>query len=156
WREYLRAAAYLHECGLYSGRHGFHKHSAYFLHHAPLPGFTERETHIIALIVRFHRKRLPCNEDEFFKDLTSEMQHAVRICASFLRLATSLDRTRMGKISELKIHNVGSNKVNLNIVPRTAYDMEFELYDFMKEKKVLEDLFFVTFEVSVSGKLLAG
>ena len=57
-REFLRSAAYLHECGLLLGIQGTISIPFILLRNS-LPGFTTREMQIIATIVRYHRKRIP-------------------------------------------------------------------------------------------------
>ncbi len=147
WREFLRSAAYLHECGLFIGHTGHHKHTFYFIRNASLPGFTTREMQIIATIVRYHRKRMPRENDEVYCDFDKEIQKAVNICAAILRLAVSLDRGRQGKIQEIIVKEGSSNKMSLAVHLRATHDIELEMYEAAIEKKAFENVFASSLEI---------
>ncbi|WP_239364576.1 exopolyphosphatase [Snodgrassella communis] len=51
WQQYIRWAAQLHEIGLDISHTGFHKHAAYILEQADMPGFSRKEQHILATMV---------------------------------------------------------------------------------------------------------
>lgn len=51
WQQYVRWAALLHEIGLDISHTGFHKHAAYILDQADMPGFSRKEQHILATLV---------------------------------------------------------------------------------------------------------
>ncbi|PIT13845.1 exopolyphosphatase [Snodgrassella alvi] len=51
WQQYVRWAAQLHEIGLDISHTGFHKHAAYILDQADMPGFSRKEQHILATMV---------------------------------------------------------------------------------------------------------
>jgi len=51
-------AALLHEIGYTVSHNGFHKHGAYILHNADMPGFSSQEQHQLALLVLGCRGRL--------------------------------------------------------------------------------------------------
>ena len=51
-------AARLHEAGMFVAWPGFHKHGAYLLAHADLPGFSRHEQEVLAALVLGHRGRL--------------------------------------------------------------------------------------------------
>ena len=55
WLQYVRWAARLHEIGLSIAHTGYHKHAAYILEHADMPGFSRKEQHILSLLVLGHR-----------------------------------------------------------------------------------------------------
>ena len=55
---FIQYAALLHEIGLNINSKKRHKHGAYILAHSNMPGFSEQEQHIIALIVRNHRSKI--------------------------------------------------------------------------------------------------
>src|SRR5260370_15099673 len=52
----LEAASYLHDTGHYIGDTRHHRHSYYLVENSDMPGFTERERHLIANLCRYHRK----------------------------------------------------------------------------------------------------
>ena len=55
-RRQLRIVDRLHEIGLSLSHHAFHKHGAYILNHADLPGFSRQQQTRLALLVRNHRR----------------------------------------------------------------------------------------------------
>ena len=54
----LRAAAELHELGLTISHSGYHKHGAYILENADMPGFSRREQTMLSFLVLNHRRKL--------------------------------------------------------------------------------------------------
>ncbi len=87
----LHWAARLHEIGLVVAHNQYHKHAAYLIENADLPGFSRQEQHLLALLVRVHRRKFA---DPLFKDLPKgQSERAVRL-AVVLRLAVLLHRSR--------------------------------------------------------------
>lgn len=54
----LSAAARLHELGLTISHSGYHKHGAYILEYADMPGFSRREQKMLSFLVLNHRRKL--------------------------------------------------------------------------------------------------
>ena len=54
--QYLTWAARLHEIGVSIAHSGYHKHSAYILENADMPGFSRMEQQVLALLVRCQRR----------------------------------------------------------------------------------------------------
>ena len=57
-RQFLTWAAKLHEIGVSVAHSSYHKHSAYILSHADMPGFSKRDQARLARIVLAHRGKL--------------------------------------------------------------------------------------------------
>lgn len=55
WQQYLRWAALVHEIGIDIAHTAYHKHSAYILEQADMPGFSRKEQRILSLLVLGHR-----------------------------------------------------------------------------------------------------
>lgn len=55
WRLYVKWSAMLHEIGLSIAHTAYHKHAAYILENADMPGFSRNEQHILSMIVLGHR-----------------------------------------------------------------------------------------------------
>jgi exopolyphosphatase/guanosine-5'-triphosphate,3'-diphosphate pyrophosphatase len=87
----LRWAARLHEIGLDLAHSGYHRHGAYLLENADMPGFPREEQRLLARLVRWHRRRL---EFEDLADLGPEWQHMAERLIVLLRLAVLLHRNR--------------------------------------------------------------
>jgi exopolyphosphatase/guanosine-5'-triphosphate,3'-diphosphate pyrophosphatase len=86
----LSWAARLHEMGLFVAHNQYHKHGAYVLEHADLPGFSRQEQHALSLLVRAHRRKFPV---KLFEELHEEGVGLGRL-AVLLRLAILLHRNR--------------------------------------------------------------
>ena len=80
----LRWAARVHEVGLDIAHSQYHKHGAYLIEHADLPGFSRQEQQWLALLVRGHRRNLP--SDDRIAELGEEGSALRRLCM-LLRLA---------------------------------------------------------------------
>lgn len=90
----LEAACYLLDVGHYVSDTGHHKHSFYLVSHADLPGFTEAEKRLIALLCRFHRKNMPSSRYPEFIALNAADRRALEFLVPFVRTADALDRSR--------------------------------------------------------------
>ena len=90
-RTWLRWAAEIHEVGLSISHVQFHKHGAYILRGADMPGFTRQEQEFIAFLVRGHRRRLPSQLLHCFSK--DEKTTLLRLCV-LLRLSVLLNRSR--------------------------------------------------------------
>jgi len=86
----LAWAARLHEIGLAVAYSQYHRHGAYLLANADLPGFSRPEQLRLAALVRAHRRKFP---KAVFKDLPGEGKRDRRLAAP-LRLAALLYRNR--------------------------------------------------------------
>jgi exopolyphosphatase / guanosine-5'-triphosphate,3'-diphosphate pyrophosphatase len=93
-REMLWAAAILHDIGTAVDYDDHHRHSRYLVLSAGLPGWSQRETVLIAQMVRYHRKGNPSLEDDFER-LTDDGDDEILLrCAAVLRLAEQFERAR--------------------------------------------------------------
>jgi exopolyphosphatase/guanosine-5'-triphosphate,3'-diphosphate pyrophosphatase len=92
-RELLWAAAILHDIGTAIDYDDHHKHSRYLILNAGLPGFSRRETGLIAQIVRYHRKGSPTLGE--FAPLAQEGDEELLLrCSALVRLAEQFERAR--------------------------------------------------------------
>ena len=85
----LAWAAQLFEIGLSIAYSGHHRHGAYILAHADLPGFTSSDQELLSTLVQNHRRK---PRETAFEDLPAPLA-AKRICC-LLRLAVLLHRSR--------------------------------------------------------------
>src|SRR5262249_34647968 len=86
-RQVLGWAARLHELGTFLSYASYHKHGAYMLRYADLPGFSRDEQQILAGLVLLHRGKLTeSRRDEVGPVLTT----AILRTALLLRLAVRL------------------------------------------------------------------
>ncbi|HIK28799.1 MAG: Ppx/GppA family phosphatase [Oscillatoriaceae bacterium SKW80] len=123
-REFLWAAAILHNCGVYVNHAAHHKHSYYLIRNGELLGYTETEIDVIANIARYHRKSTPKKKHENFRNLPSK-QHRQMVCqlSALLRLAVALDRRQIGAIASVKCeYRPAARELHLHLQPALPDD----------------------------------
>lgn len=87
WHQLICWAAQLHEIGLDISHTGYHKHAAYILEQADMPGFSRKEQHILATLVLGQRGDLR-------KIAEYTNQEVLWLAILALRLATLFCRAR--------------------------------------------------------------
>jgi exopolyphosphatase/guanosine-5'-triphosphate,3'-diphosphate pyrophosphatase len=87
----LRWSARLHEIGLSVAHTGYHKHSAYLLANAHMPGFAREEQRELSAIVIGHRRRLRLPD---FSNVDRERVDEVERLTLIFRVAATLHRGR--------------------------------------------------------------
>ncbi len=105
-RELLWAAAMLHDVGMTISYDDHHKHSAYLIVSAELPGFDPRERALIAQIARYHRKGTP-KLGEMAPLAQGGDEQLLDRCAVILRLAEHLERGRDQSVSQATLRANG-------------------------------------------------
>jgi exopolyphosphatase/guanosine-5'-triphosphate,3'-diphosphate pyrophosphatase len=107
-REWLAAAARLHDIGFSLSEKGHHKHGAYLVRNAPLQGFWPEEVEIIAQVVRHHRGKAPDPvKHEAFRQLAPWHQATVAKLTAILRVADALDRRRRQAVKRVRVEDSG-------------------------------------------------
>jgi exopolyphosphatase/guanosine-5'-triphosphate,3'-diphosphate pyrophosphatase len=126
----LRWAARLHEVGLDIAHSHYHKHGAYLLQHADLPGFPREEQALLAALVGNHRRKLNLAQIE---DLVPPWHLKAEFLIVLLRLAVLLHRARGPRaLPEIDLRPKGRSlealfpKGWLDQHPLTAADLEQE------------------------------
>ena len=99
-RELLDAAALLHDLGTLISYDDHHKHSESLIVNTGLPGFTPRETALIALLTRYHRKNRP-RADTYLSLLDDGDEQRLMQLAAILRLAEFLERGRNANVDDI-------------------------------------------------------
>jgi exopolyphosphatase/guanosine-5'-triphosphate,3'-diphosphate pyrophosphatase len=89
----LKWAAQLHEIGLDVAHSGYHRHGAYLLENADMPGFAREEQLLLARTVGAHRRKLTLAGME---DLIPPWDRLAIYLVALLRLAVLLHRDRGG------------------------------------------------------------
>jgi exopolyphosphatase/guanosine-5'-triphosphate,3'-diphosphate pyrophosphatase len=106
---YIAWASKLHEIGISVAFSGYHKHSAYILANADMPGFSRDEQAKLALLVQAHRRSLnKVAKDIEEHDIGWDMVFAQRLAALFHRSRSdvalpSLQARRQGKKFRLSL-----------------------------------------------------
>jgi exopolyphosphatase / guanosine-5'-triphosphate,3'-diphosphate pyrophosphatase len=123
----LTWACRLHEIGLDVAHSGYHRHGAYLLQHADMPGFAREEQALLARLVGAHRKKLLL---EGMEELTPPWDERALYLILILRLAVLLHRDRSGSpIPE----------VSLTGRPRTL-ELRFRVRSFREHPLTAADL----------------
>jgi exopolyphosphatase/guanosine-5'-triphosphate,3'-diphosphate pyrophosphatase len=98
----LEAAALLHDLGTIINYDDHHKHSETLIANSGLPGFRPRETALVALLSRYHRKGTPTPDgyDVLFRE--GDEQRLTRL-AAILRLAEFMERGRNAVVDDVAV-----------------------------------------------------
>jgi exopolyphosphatase/guanosine-5'-triphosphate,3'-diphosphate pyrophosphatase len=102
-REILAYAALLHDIGTFLNRSGHHKISYELIcKEGSEMGFSDEETHLVALIARYHRKAVPSTKNIHYNAFSPEKQKEVRVLSALLRIADGLDYTHDQIITDIE------------------------------------------------------
>ncbi len=126
----LEWAARLHEIGMLLSYHYYHKHGAYILEYANLPGFSRSDQMLLAALVRRHRRGFP---SDAFNHLPKDTVLLARRLCVLLRLAVVLHRGRHRQPLPLLTLRVHQQRLDLRFPtgwldehPLTRADLEME------------------------------
>ncbi len=148
-RPYLEVAALLHDLGHAVNYQKHHKHTHYLIISSDLPGISERERQLVALIARFHRRSKPVPQHELLQELTPAEFRIVRKCSTLLRVADSLDRSHHQPVKGLSAA-VKGRTVSLTVKARDSVDLE--LWDLQHELELFREVFGKSLQVTLSGR----
>ena len=119
----LEASAYLHDVGHYVSDTGHHKHSAYIVANSDMPGFTDEERHLVAMLCRYHRKAMPAQRHSSFQALSPEARRCVLHLVPLLRIADSLDRGHEQRVERVDCH-MRNGTIMLQLLSDQDVDLE--------------------------------
>ncbi len=110
-RKLLGWAARLHEIGLDIAHSHYHRHGAYLLQHADMPGFNQREQAVLAAIVGAHRRKLSVSS---IAEIAPKgwSKRTLRL-AILLRLAVLFNRSRTYEFPEMMRIKAKGRKIEL-------------------------------------------
>ena len=130
-RGILVAAALLHDVGhsISSSRH--HKHTFYVISNADIPGFSDRERLMVALVARYHRRSKPERGRPDLEDLSGVELRRVRRLVALLRIADALDRSHHQPVEAVR-SRVG-NRGAIRVAVRARGPIDLELWDVARE-----------------------
>ncbi len=142
-REFLEAAALLHDAGYHISHAQHHRHTYYLIRNAEALGFTDREIDIIANTARYHRKSHPKPKHENFAHLGAEDRETVRKLAAILRIADGLDRTYKNVVARVECRRRG-RACALHVHAHPRRDPALELWGAERRKELFEEVFGVS------------
>jgi exopolyphosphatase / guanosine-5'-triphosphate,3'-diphosphate pyrophosphatase len=140
-RDYLEAAALLHEIGLFVSHSQHHRHSYYLIRNADILGYTENEKEIIANVARYHRKSHPKLKHDSFRQLSPDDQHIVSILSAILRIADGLDRSHAAAVDSIKISKRKDSVTFTLHQKKKAKPMNLEIWGADQKKLLFEETF---------------
>jgi exopolyphosphatase/guanosine-5'-triphosphate,3'-diphosphate pyrophosphatase len=132
----LRWAARLHESGLDIAHSKYHRHSAYLLEHADMPGFPREEQQLLAALVGGHRRQFSF---EALADLVPPWDRHAEFLIPLLRLAVVLHRGRSPQpLPEVRLSVKGRSLV-LELPQRWMKEHPLTLEDLEQERQYLKE-----------------
>lgn len=108
----LQWACQLHEVGLSLSHDQFHKHSAYLVGHADMPGFSREEQQTLAVMIRGQRRGYPRKR---VRELPEELQLSTLRLMVLLRLALVFNRGRSERTDTHPMLEVDGRKLRLSL-----------------------------------------
>lgn len=137
---FLSWAARLHETGLCVSHSRYHRHGAYLLSNADLPGFSRREQGMLAAMVGLHRRK-PWIDVLELASVPKDEERKVFLLAALLRLAVALCRARKEESLPPIKAQAGEGRLGL-IFPRGFFAAHPLTHgDLLEEKKHLAEFF---------------
>jgi len=124
----LQCGALLHDIGWLEGQKGHHKVALRIIMEDNTLPFDFRDKSIIALLARYHRKRLPKTKDAYYCQLNPKDQKIVRKLAGILRIADGLDRSHRNLV-EKTICSLSKNRILLICQSKEPLEEEFKAAD---------------------------
>jgi exopolyphosphatase/guanosine-5'-triphosphate,3'-diphosphate pyrophosphatase len=124
-REWLEYAALMHDLGVHISYPRHHRHSYYLIKNGDLRGFAPDEIEVMALVARYHRRGTPKKTHEEYARLRPGLRRTIRLLASILRVAESLDRSHAQVVSALELTDRGNDRL-LHL--RSSGDAELEMW----------------------------
>ena len=103
-REFLQAAAMVHQVGRSAGSKGHHKSTQRLVREVDRPfSWTRQDLEVIAFIARYHRGSLPGRSQAGLARLRPELRRLAQLLAGILRLANAFDAGRNGAIRSIRV-----------------------------------------------------
>jgi exopolyphosphatase/guanosine-5'-triphosphate,3'-diphosphate pyrophosphatase len=132
----LRWAARLHEAGLDIAHSKYHRHSAYLLQHADMPGFPREEQMLLSALVGGHRRQLSL---EPLEDLLPPWDRHAEFLIVLLRLAVLLHRGRSPQALPAVTLRVKGRALTLELPQRWMKEHPLTLEDLDQERMYLKE-----------------
>ncbi len=130
-RALLLWAARLHEIGAHISRRHYHRHGAYIVKHAELPGFVDEQQARLALLIRGHRRSLPGLAFQAYEPETAE---TLKRLTALLRIAVILERSHNDADSPQVTASANAGALQLTLPegwlaahPLSARELEVEI-----------------------------
>jgi exopolyphosphatase / guanosine-5'-triphosphate,3'-diphosphate pyrophosphatase len=139
-KEYLEAAALLHDIGHRVSHSQHHKHSYYLIKNSEMLGFNDNEIEMIANIARYHRKSHPKPKHEGYNRLNNADRDKVRKLAGIFRIADGLDRGHKQIVEGMDIME-SDKTLTLKLKTKPDTDFTLEIWGANLRKSLFEESF---------------
>lgn len=144
----LSVAAVLHDAGNFVTPRSHHKHSMYLIQNSELFGLSRRDTLLVALVARYHRRATPKPMHQEYAALDREGRLAVAKLAAILRVADALDRSHGHRIFGIECT---LEKDRFVIVVPHADDLTLEQAALQSKADMFEEVYGKTVVVEKKG-----
>ncbi|MBF0265840.1 MAG: exopolyphosphatase [Gammaproteobacteria bacterium] len=133
-------ASSVHEVGLSIAHNQYHKHGAYILKYADMPGFSKAEQKRLAVLIRAQRGKFPLSE---LQEFSAHFYHHIIFQVIILRLAILFNRGRTDTKEFPEISVEASNDELTMLFPKGYFQEKPLTYaDLKTEKKRLKAINF--------------
>jgi len=149
-RRVLEAGALLHDVGHAVSVHAHHKHTYYLVANADLPGFSDRERELVALVARYHRRSAPARGRADLDRLSTGELGALRKLVALLRVADALDRGHHQVVRAIAV-SVRRRSIRVRIGASGPTDLE--LWDAEREASLFRRVYGRRLEVVTERSL---
>jgi exopolyphosphatase / guanosine-5'-triphosphate,3'-diphosphate pyrophosphatase len=113
-RRFLSWASRLLEIGLSISYNGYHKHGAYIVTHADMPGFSREDQALLAALILTHRRKIA---NAHFRELQDDHAWTAKCLSVLLRIAVRLHRGRRARALPRIQPSVRRNRLLLKFPP---------------------------------------
>ncbi len=142
---FLAWAAKLHEIGISVAYSGYHRHSAYIISNADMPGFSRDEQIRLSRLVLAHRRSLRKIQDQLDPDTDWKMVLALRLAVLFLRSRSDIvvpvtEASASGRKFRLSIERDWLARNPLTVTALRDEMQEWEAFGFDLNVKQLPEL----------------
>ena len=139
YREWLSAAAMLHEVGTYVNRAGRYRHAHYLIAHTEIFGYSTKQRQMIAAITRYQSNTRPSMRDSIFKEASPVEWENLEKAVILMRMARALNQSRRGNVKSVTAR-VNAGRVKL-LLKATRGGAELEMWALEKELGYFRDVF---------------
>lgn len=143
-RRRLEAGALLHDIGQCVSYRRHHKHSWYLVTHSELPGLSTKDSRLVALLTRYHRRSEPREYHEGYSDLNDGDRLEVRKLSAILRIADALDHEHRKRVREVRLHLKGRG-LQIQLLP--GGDTVLEQWALRKKSPLFEKVYGLELQV---------
>jgi exopolyphosphatase/guanosine-5'-triphosphate,3'-diphosphate pyrophosphatase len=137
-RSILEAAALLHDVGHAVSPNRHHKHTFYLISNADIPGFSDEERRLVALVARYHRRSAPERHRPDLEGLSAPDFRLVRRLVALLRVADALDRSHHQPVLDVR---ATWRDGAVRVAARTRGAIDLEMWDVAREAPLFRAVF---------------